>query len=362
SIDKEVEAYARLGEHPNIAKCYGKQKIGTETVLVMELVEGQSAQEVFGDLLRRYNKGELNRSEYLGAMQHIIHGILMGLSQFEALGLAHLDIKADNIRIDSNTHEPKILDMGLVQSQDEALPDVPVPIKWMAPETMAKREVGPTSDSFGLGQTIFQQLERGGQFGSEATNAWQRQETDLKNLAAGPMFVPGKGTVNDGGNLYNRDFAHFDRQALTESGLPTAMPLTRASDQKLGNTPRAHGADPGKFGVETQYVDFMNRLMHPDPKLRMTPSEALRHPFMTDRLMSREELAKSVFPAKEAVQSNAANIEIDYDVQDVHQPPPRDEIVYLDEEDEQPPPPDSRKIDYTISQQDNDDYDKGNRQ
>jgi len=42
----------------------------------------------------------------------------------------------------------------------------------------------------------------------------------------------------------------------------------------------------------------MNKLMHPDPKQRITPSEALRHPFMTDRLLDKDQVAKVLVPDK----------------------------------------------------------------
>jgi hypothetical protein len=42
----------------------------------------------------------------------------------------------------------------------------------------------------------------------------------------------------------------------------------------------------------------MNKLMHPDPKKRMAPSEALRHPFMTDRLLDKDQIAKVLAPDK----------------------------------------------------------------
>ncbi|MBX9608564.1 MAG: hypothetical protein K2Y51_20260 [Gammaproteobacteria bacterium] len=42
--------------------------------------------------------------------------------------------------------------------------------------------------------------------------------------------------------------------------------------------------------MDSAYVDFMNRLTHPDPAQRMTASEALRHPFLTQQLGDPDKL------------------------------------------------------------------------
>ena len=41
----------------------------------------------------------------------------------------------------------------------------------------------------------------------------------------------------------------------------------------------------GVYAADTAYVDFINRLMHPNPAHRMSAKEALGHPFMQQRLL-----------------------------------------------------------------------------
>jgi serine/threonine protein kinase len=311
-LDKEAEMYARLGDHPNIVKCYGKQTLPDgKPALVMEQVEGQEVTKVFTDLALKYNSGEVDRAEYIGSLQHILHGILSGLAQFEALGLAHNDIKGDNIFFDTATGEAKILDMGLSEEHGTIdMKDRKMPMKWTPPEFITQGLVGATTDSFMAGQTAFQQFERN--IGNDRKDPWKVEAGPGEGVGDGNFFIAGvgKGRSTEANKPTILEGAP---KALDSQGQPTVMPLTKASDKKWREEPgfSARGAAPGNYGVETAYVDFMNKLMHPDPAKRMSPSEALRHPFMTERLLTPNQANQAIQtprkPPKDAAQAAPQN-------------------------------------------------------
>ena len=49
----------------------------------------------------------------------------------------------------------------------------------------------------------------------------------------------------------------------------------------------------GTYGAETAYTEFVNSLMDPDASNRPTPAEALKHPFLADRLLN-DDAARAV--------------------------------------------------------------------
>ncbi len=63
---------------------------------------------------------------------------------------------------------------------------------------------------------------------------------------------------------------------------------------------------PGRFGADTAYTDFINRMMDPDPKKRLSPTEARNHPFLADPLLNeagaREVLKRVLAPKPPAGQ------------------------------------------------------------
>jgi hypothetical protein len=120
-MEHEAEIYARIGEHPNIAKCYGIHDVDGKSMLVMDKIEGDNAEQVFNKLNERYRSKKLTREQYLAATQQILKGTLMGLAHMETLGLVHKDIKSDNIKFDTRTNQAVLIDMGLAQPEGEQL-------------------------------------------------------------------------------------------------------------------------------------------------------------------------------------------------------------------------------------------------
>ena len=68
----------------------------------------------------------------------------------------------------------------------------------------------------------------------------------------------------------------------------------------------------GRFGANTAYTDFINRMMDPDPTKRLSPTEARNHPFLADPLLdeagAREVLKRVLAPKPPAPQSPAKHV------------------------------------------------------
>lgn len=294
-IEQEEKIYAQVGEHPNIARCFGIQRIGNEDVLVMEKIEGPKMNEVFSKLEDRYRDGEINREQYLGALQQLIKGTLQGLAQFEAMGMTHRDIKGDNIMFDEATMQPKLVDMGLAQEhgprQDPMMMVLTTP-----PEVNAgSKEVDDKWDTFTVGKMLFPQMEL-----APAKHDPKRSAEPASHY----QFVPGRdgaqqATMVQGAykpdSMTAREVLDAPRQTMIQQ--PDGSFKAKVGqdgeyvDQALHPTDNAR-AQPGQFAMDSAYVDFMNRLTHPDPAQRMSASEALRHPFLTQQLGDPDNLGR----------------------------------------------------------------------
>lgn len=257
-MEREAKMYEKIGAHPNIAKCYGIQTIEGEEGLVLEEVKGGELKEVFQRFQELKEDDELTPAEYWTVLQHMVGGTLRGLAAMEEVGIVHNDIKTDNILVDPVTMEPKIVDFGLSRRQGEERGQKQ-PVKFQAPEVNTNLLGGKNTpsdaeqDAFSAGQILHEQTE-GGLFAfGKQLQGWG----DISLLEAAQTSI---------------GFSERD-----EKGEAKHRVLTPA-------TPGREANQPGKYakGFNSAFVDFINQLMHPDPKKRLTPSQALKHPFLTD--------------------------------------------------------------------------------
>ena len=153
----EALAAASL-DHPYICKVYELIEEADETLLVMELVEG----ETLTSLLRR-GPPPLAQTLQLG------REIAEGLAAAHARGLVHRDIKPSNVIVTPHGHV-KLLDFGLARigttthaGQDTRTPPAATnpyagtPF-YMAPEQAAGQPITSRADLFSLGVVMFECL------------------------------------------------------------------------------------------------------------------------------------------------------------------------------------------------------------
>ena len=153
-FEREAQSTALLGS-PNSIRLYdfGLAEDGT-FYYVMELLDGLDVYE----LIREHGAVPVERAV------HILGQVCSSLAEAHSLGLVHRDIKPGNIflcRRGLDVDVVKVLDFGLVKSQDEmANPDVTHTAQntatgtpaYMSPEAArGVQELGPQSDLYALG-------------------------------------------------------------------------------------------------------------------------------------------------------------------------------------------------------------------
>ena len=150
----EAMAAASL-DHPYICKVYELIETPSETLIVMEFVDGET-------LASKLERGvpPLDATLLMGSE------ITEGLAAAHARGVVHRDIKPSNIMITPHGHV-KILDFGLAHSVDvdEAKKTTQTGSQsrtgspaYMSPEQARGREILPASDLFSLGVVLYECL------------------------------------------------------------------------------------------------------------------------------------------------------------------------------------------------------------
>lgn len=150
-LAREVEALAALA-HPTLVRSFGAELDGPRPHVLIEHLEGPS--------LRRLIKrdGAIPTQQLLPLAAHVA-GALQYMAQS---GYVHLDVKPDNIVMGL---PPRLIDLSIACTLERAgRTDGPLGTDpYMAPEQCVPREeatapIGPRTDVWGLGATLFHAL------------------------------------------------------------------------------------------------------------------------------------------------------------------------------------------------------------
>ena len=148
-LEREIEILKKL-KHPNIAQLYSVIETERQILLIMEYIKGQ---ELYQYILL---KKKLSEEESCLYFQQIISGI----EYLQKLKIAHRDIKSENILIEQNTKNIKIIDFGLsniYESKENGILTTACGSPFYAPPEMLKGEgyKGCTVDIWSVGVVLY---------------------------------------------------------------------------------------------------------------------------------------------------------------------------------------------------------------
>ncbi|MFH1718066.1 MAG: serine/threonine-protein kinase [Planctomycetota bacterium] len=147
-VFEQVEAeykVAHLIDHPYVRKCYELRKIRSmfrvrEMLLSMEYFEGKNLEDC--------------STLSLGDVLLVFRMVASGLNAMHKAGLVHCDIKPHNILM-NKSGSIKIIDLGqsckigTIKTRIQGTPD------YIAPEQVKRKPLGPKTDVFNLGATMY---------------------------------------------------------------------------------------------------------------------------------------------------------------------------------------------------------------
>jgi len=212
-VVREVEAAAAL-DHPNIVALYDWFGDGERSILVWELVDGESLNKL---------AGELGDGDVAALGVELLDALACAHSQ----GIIHRDVKPQNVMLNLAGHV-KVMDFGIARLIDaDTLTgegDVIGTVAYMSPEQAAGRRVGPPSDVYSAGMVLYELLA-----GEHPLRGRTPAET-LSNVAAGRL--PSLGTLRPD---LARDLVGLidDACAPRPGERPTAAAVSAALDELL---------------------------------------------------------------------------------------------------------------------------------
>jgi len=136
---------ARRIDHPYVRKCYKLKKIRSmfkvkEMLLSMELFDGANLED--------------SPTLSLGDVLLVFRLVATGLNAMHQKGFVHCDIKPNNILL-SKAGSIKIIDLGQSCKIGTIKPRIQGTPDYIAPEQVRRKPLGPKTDIFNLGATMY---------------------------------------------------------------------------------------------------------------------------------------------------------------------------------------------------------------
>jgi serine/threonine-protein kinase len=154
-------------EHPNVAQVFDLGEHGSMLYLVMEYVDGESLGALMTAASRRANAAVPVPT---GIALRIIADACAGLQAAHTLkdasgnprGVVHRDVSPQNILV-SVRGDVKVIDFGIAMAKDRVGGDTDAgslkgKLHYMAPEQVVREPLGPYTDVFAAGATLYRML------------------------------------------------------------------------------------------------------------------------------------------------------------------------------------------------------------
>ena len=143
-VETEYKVAKRI-DHPYVRKCYKRKKIRSmlkvkEVLLSMELFEGKNLED--------------SPPLSLGDVLLVFRLVATGLNAMHQQGFVHCDIKPNNILL-NQTGSIKIIDLGQSCRIGTVKPRIQGTPDYIAPEQVRRNPLGPKTDIFNLGATMY---------------------------------------------------------------------------------------------------------------------------------------------------------------------------------------------------------------
>ncbi len=143
-VETEYKVARRI-DHPYVRKCYKLKKIRSmfkvkELLLSMELFDGKNLED--------------SPSLSLLDVLLVFRMVASGLNAMHQQGYVHCDIKPNNILLNANG-AIKIIDLGQSCRVGTTKPRIQGTPDYIAPEQVRRKPLGPKTDIFNLGATIY---------------------------------------------------------------------------------------------------------------------------------------------------------------------------------------------------------------
>ncbi|KAI0176407.1 kinase-like protein [Hypoxylon sp. FL1284] len=238
------------------------------------------------EVLRKFGN---NIGINLSATRAYAHQIFVALAHLRKCSIIHADLKPDNILVNENRNILKICDLGTAIDRSDAATAnneiTPYLISrfYRAPEIILGMPYDYAVDMWSIGCTLYELYTGKILFAGDSNNQMLKAIMEIRGKFSTKLYKRGQLSHMHFDELGN--FVSLERdKALGKTTIRTLAVVKPTRDLRT----RLMAASGGMNDVESRdlnhFVDLLERCLALNPDKRITPSEALKHPFFTTKL------------------------------------------------------------------------------
>jgi serine/threonine-protein kinase PRP4 len=199
----------------------------------------------------------------------------------ERLNIMHADLKPDNIVVNDKYNLLKVCDFGSASGGDDnEITPYLVSRFYRAPEIMMGLNYGCPIDMWAAGVTLFELATGKIMFQGTSNNSMLKLIQEVKGKM--PKKLIRKAVFAELHFDPDDDFLYKERDKVTQREIIRIIKFeqrpTPGKDIRTQLIPNKM-ADPAELRKSQMLVDLLEKALMLDPSKRLTPQQALRHPF-----------------------------------------------------------------------------------
>ncbi|WVF70724.1 hypothetical protein IAT40_005517 [Kwoniella sp. CBS 6097] len=233
------------------------------------------------DIIKRFGKDVgLN----MRAVRAYAHQLFLALSLMRKCSIVHADIKPDNVLVTENKATLKVCDLGSAAeiTEGEVTPYL-VSRFYRAPEIILGLPYDTSIDTWSVGCTLYELFTGKILFPGRSNNHMLLLMMELKGKLNHRMIK--KATFGSMHFDESLNFISIERDKITGQDVAKTLVISKATKDL-----RARLLPPSSVQLKMKddelkqllsFVDLLEKCLHLDPSRRISPRDALNHPFLT---------------------------------------------------------------------------------
>ncbi|XP_027203638.2 uncharacterized protein LOC113797461 isoform X1 [Dermatophagoides pteronyssinus] len=232
------------------------------------------------EVLKKYGK---DVGLHIDAVRSYAHQLFLALRLLKKTSILHADIKPDNILVNNKKTVLKLCDFGSASYlRDSEIAPYLVSRFYRAPEIILGLQYDHAIDMWSVGCTLFELYTGKIMFSGKSNNQMLKYFMDLRGKFSHRMIR--KASFRDQHFDSDYNFLYQDIDRVTEKVKIVTITNIQASRDLQSELMAGQQLSEPLFRKVGQLKDLLDKICVLDPTRRLTPSQALMHPFISEKL------------------------------------------------------------------------------
>ncbi|KAF3767186.1 kinase-like protein [Cryphonectria parasitica EP155] len=233
----------------------------------------------------------------LVATKAYAHQIFLALGHMRKCSIIHADLKPDNILVNEQRNVLKICDLGTAIDRSDAatahneVTPYLVSRFYRAPEIILGMPYDYAIDMWSIGCTLYELYTGKILFTGDSNNQMLRAIIEIRGKMSTKLYRRGSLWTMHFDEMGN--FISQERDKILGKTTVRILPVVKPTrDLRTRLMAASSGMDEAEARHLNHFYDLLDRCLAVNPDKRITPSEALRHPFFQEKIGTAEMRAK----------------------------------------------------------------------